>query len=346
MGRVAGCRVRKRAAVDDRKLAREEAAAIAAEIARTQWHGERKGTKSFAGAVASYIEDGQRPRSKGTLRRLEQILRAVGPRVSLADVDQNMIDKVRRAVLRGAPSPSTVKRGVVVPIRAVLNHAFRRGWCDRPTFEVPKEPEGRTRRFLPAEVDRLIPAAAPHLRPLLIFFVCTGARVSEALDLDWSDVDLVGARATFWKTKSGKRRVATMPPRAVAALVELPHREGPVFRWETKRPTKKREGLPKRVTAYADHEREGGGQFKTAWASALRRAGLDSAFTPHDLRHTWASWHYAVHNNLLALQVEGGWSSSRLVERYVHLLPEGHRESIRAFWHQLDTKATGDRASA
>jgi integrase len=45
-----------------------------------------------------------------------------------------------------------------------------------------------------------------------------------------------------------------------------------------------------------------------SWYGALRRAGLDPELTPHDLRHTWASWHYTFNRDLLALKQEGGWS--------------------------------------
>jgi integrase len=51
---------------------------------------------------------------------------------------------------------------------------------------------------------------------------------------------------------------------------------------------------------------------------AIRRAGLEPELTPHNLRHTWASWHYALNRNLLALKIEGGWSPIALVKRYLH----------------------------
>ena len=107
--------------------------------------------------------------------------------------------------------------------------------------------------------------------------------MSEAIELDWRDLDLSGARAIFWRTKTGERRVAQLPPRAVLKLASLPHREGPVFRWS------------KSLRAYADRGREEGGHIKRAWRSAIRRAVVDPEVTPHDLRHTWASWHYALH---------------------------------------------------
>jgi len=230
----------------------------------------------------------------------------------------------------------------------------------------PKQTEGRTNYLLPAEMRRLVMAAAPHLKPLLIFLVGTGARMGEALELQWRDVDLVGARATFWGTrinaegqkrrgtKGGKRRVARLPPVVVQALAALPHRDGTVFRWQTKTPV--RPGMaPPRVSEYADKDRQGGGQIKTAWNGALRRAGLDvndgyPRLTPHDLRHTWASWHYAVHKDLLLLKKEGGWSSVTLVERYAHLLPAGQVVEIAAFWrvgyevdgHGVDTGPAAD----
>jgi len=71
----------------------------------------------------------------------------------------------------------------------------------------------------------------------------------------------------------------------------------------------------------------------------LHRAGLDPELTPHDLRHTFASWHYALNRDLLALKVGGGWSSVALVERYAHLLPAGQEDAIWQFlgWHQAGT---------
>jgi hypothetical protein len=40
--------------------------------------------------------------------------------------------------------------------------------------------------------------------------------MAEALELEWRDVDLTGARAIFWRTKTGARRVAALLPAAIA----------------------------------------------------------------------------------------------------------------------------------
>jgi hypothetical protein len=75
-GTVAGQRIRRRAQSDDPRLAREEAAALEAELLRTQWHGERRGTRSFAAAVTSYVEAA--PRREADRLRLNRILMAIG----------------------------------------------------------------------------------------------------------------------------------------------------------------------------------------------------------------------------------------------------------------------------
>ena len=323
-GTVAGTRVRRRAQSDDPKLAAEEAATIETDLLRTAWHGERRGSRTFAEAVTSYLEAA--PRSESTKARVRRLLLALGT-TTLGEIDQGSISRLRSKVLRHDATSATVERGIIVPLRAILRHAHRRGWCDPPVFEMARRNEGRTLYFLPDEADRLIAAAAPHIRPLLIFLLSTGARMSEAIELEWRDVDLQGGRAIFWRTKTGKRRVATLPPRAVAALASIPYRDGRVFRWGK---------VPR---TYSDRGREEGGHIKRGWKGAIRRAGLDPKLTPHDCRHTWATWHYGIHKDLLALKIEGGWSSVALVERYAHLLPAGHEAAIRQFlgWHQDGT---------
>lgn len=322
-GVVAGIRVRRRAQSNDAKLARKETALLEADILNTAWHGERRGARSFSEAVVAYFD--AEPRSDATKARYNRVLRALGD-AKLSDISQDTVTALRRKLLRPDHKPATVTREIINPLRAVMRLAQERRWCDAPKFRVPAETAGRTLYLLPHEVERLIAAAAPHLQPLLTFLVGTGARMSEAIELDWQDVDLVGARAIFWRTKGGKRRNAYLPPAVIAALANLLHRQGPVFRWRD------RAGIEH---DYVDRERRRGGQIQTAWAGALKRAGLPAEYNPHDLRHTWASWHYALNRDLLALKIEGGWSSITLVERYAHLLPAGHQAAIAKFFGHL-----------
>jgi len=238
----------------------------------------------------------------------------------------------------------------------------------------------RTRWLRPQEAQALVAAAAPHLRPLITFIYCTGARLREALGLEWGDVDLANARAVLRnvKAKPGdvRDRHVDLPPAAIAALsaivcstmvdgkaVPTDRRAGAVFRRD--------DGL-----AYATLESVGGGQIKAAWATACRKAGFAGDWhqgnqgvrrerrldprtnsivvrewpivrrwwtprdvTPHVLRHTWASWRYAFHRDILRLKAEGDWSSVSLVERYAKLVPAGMLPGILAAWGMGDTLA-------
>jgi integrase len=310
-------RVQQRARSNDPRLAEEETRILEAEILRTDWHGERRGARSFAAAVKSYLDT--QSRRENEKRRLQRLLLALGD-VRLSEVDQDAVTRLRESMLRPEAKPGTIAREITTPINAILRHANKRGWCEIPAIEAPRPSQGRTAFMMPDEAERLIVAASDHIKPLLVFLISTGARMSEGLYLEWRDVDLAGGRAIFWadRTKSGRRRNAEIPPRAVIAIANLPHRDGMIFRRPDGRP-------------YEDTAGRYGGQIKTAWRGAIRRAGLRDELTPHACRHTWASWHYALHKDLLRLKMEGGWSTTAMIERYAHLMNEGYQNDIRRF---------------
>ena len=314
-GTVLGRRIQRRAQSNQRRLAGAEAAALETQILQTQWFGAKPASKTLGEAMLSYADAA--PRSRRTLQHLIRLIEALGENTPLNTIDQAAVTKARDKLLKPDTSPATYIRAVIAPLRAVLVYAAKQDWLDRvPYFTIPKQPRGRTRFLLPAQAEALIEAAAPHLRPLLVFLIGTGARMSEALELEWRDVDLAGRRVIFWVTKSGKRRVASLPPRVVIVLAELPDREGHVF-------------LSHRGQPYWSSDRNAGGQIKVGWKGALRRAGLDPELSPHDLRHTWATWRLATDtqpNALMRLRDEGGWSSVTLVERY-GTLPATRRQS-------------------
>lgn len=337
-GAQTGVRVRIRAGTDDAKLAREEAAAIEARMLRDAHHGERRGARGWGEAVASYLT--HQARAAGTQALLIRLTRHFGD-TPLREIGQEAVDRARAIVLRPEARPGTVLRNLVVPVRAILGHAHKRGWCDLPLIEAPAQPAGRTRALLPDEYLQLHAAAAPHLRPILTWLVGTGCRMGETLALNWGQVDLGAARATLEAdtTKAGRRRGVALPPAVVAALagldyaarepttgrrIRVAHRTGAVFRTD--------EGV-----AYTPRD-EGGTGLKKAMEGAASRAKLPGV-TTHTLRHTFASWHYALHRDLLALRDAGGWSAVSLVERYAHVMPSGHEAAINAIWgwHRADT---------
>jgi integrase len=320
VGTVAGQRIRQSARTADKRLAEEARAELEASLYRGAVFGARA-VVTWAQAVNSYLDAAPRSASENArLLRLHDHL--TGKRLS--DINQALVDRIIQSRCRPNAQPATKLREVITPIRAVLAHAARRQWCDMPALEAPKGASGvkRTRWLTPAEVERLAANAAPHLAPLILFLAGTGARLSEALALEWADVDLKHGRVLLRDTKQGRDRVAELPPRSVAALANLPHRAGHVFRPPTRR--------GKQATSYAETGGLYGGQIATAWAGACRRAKITDA-TPHTLRHTWASWHYAMHRDLMRLKADGDWSTITQTERYTKLVPGTMVAEIRKF---------------
>jgi integrase len=328
-GAERGIQVRRRAGTDDPALAREEAAALERQILRDYHHGARRADRTWLQAAEAYLKHQQR--GVTTLALIRRLSLHIGD-APLSSITAETADRARHALLRPGHAPATALRNVYVPLQAVLVFAHRRGWCDPPRFDLPQPSKGRTRFLMPAEFARLRDHAAPHLATLLTLGICTGCRAGEMLGMDWSDVDLAGGRAILWEgaTKSGKRRVVHLPPAAVAALATLPHREGRVILSPR--------GEPYRLA----REKGGGGQVKTALNAACRRAGIEPIGL-HVLRHTWASWHYALHRDLVRLREDGRWASVAQVETYAHMMPAGHEAAIRAIRGEMHEARTDFR---
>ncbi|MFN8829870.1 MAG: tyrosine-type recombinase/integrase [Labrys sp. (in: a-proteobacteria)] len=298
VGTVRGIRIRESTGTADRRKAEEIRARRENEILDQSIHG-RAVTVTFASAVVSYVTGG------GEKRNLEKLVRELGNR-RLAEIDQELIDATARKLYPSC-KPSSHARRVYTPISAVLRHAASYGWCAERTFRRPEPSPVKTRWLRPAEAQRLIEACSPHMAKLVLFLLYTGARVSEAVYLDWANVDLSRQHAVFVDTKNGEERGAPLHPAIVSILANLPHRDGAVFRRPDGEPYERRAG---------DHT---GGQIKTAFNAAVRRAKLPGGVTPHTLRHTWATWEYAAHKDIYRLMRLGGWKTESMVRRYVKI---------------------------
>jgi integrase len=199
--------------------------------------------------------------------------------------------------------PATRNRQVIAPVQAIINHCAKRGLCAPlmvERFFVPKhQPKVATRAWL----DKFMGAASPHLAAFACFMAMTGARVSEAIRLDWEDVDLGAATALLRLTKNGDPRVASLPPALLARLSSLPDREGAVFRYASRQ------------------------SFQTPWANAEKRAGIEH-IKPHDAgRRLFASEMVQAGVDPVTVAKAGGWKSVRMVVE-VYAQPADTREAV------------------
>jgi integrase len=279
-----------------------------------------RAVKTFAEAAISYVESRQpkgvqRDCLIGHVRRDGNISRCLVTDfegVLVADVDQEMVNRVR-ATRCAHMKPGTFVRNVLTPLTAVLRHAAKQKWCDVPApFDRPKYDDKLDRWATYEEADRLLAASSDHLRPLLLFLMLTGARMSEALELSWQDVDLANRWLVFTKTKNGEQRGIPIHPQLVELLGKL--RDAPASKFSD------RVFLTHKSRPYRDTGRTGGGQIKTAWATACRRAGIEK-IRPHDLRHTFATWLMMTGQASDRIRDEiMGHASSSMGNRYAHIV--------------------------
>jgi integrase len=162
------------------------------------------------------------------------------------------------------------------------------------------------RRLAHWKANPTAPTANDTSPALLLAYA--GLRSQEALQLDWRHVNLRTRTLTIDRTKSGRARVVPMHPRVDAMLFGMWHAagkpaRGPVF-------------LSARGRPYADTRGLGGNPLKNAHKEACRRAGV-TQFRLHDWRHDLAARFLIEGADVRSLMQIMGWSSPRMVQRYV-----------------------------
>lgn len=192
-----------------------------------------------------------------------------------------------------------------------------------PPLIEEKKPKRKRRRLpfipRPSDVDALI-AAAPNTRDRLIaqVLVMTGLRVAELCSLDILDIDLAGERLLVKQGKGSKDRVVPIPARLIPSLREWIGARimGPLFpspRGGKRLSTRAVQKLMKRLAAAA-HLPE---------ALAARR------YTPHKLRHRYATNAWRKTKNIKIVQELLGHESISTTEIYTHCENEDLQEAVR-----------------
>lgn len=304
-----GRRHRKSTGTDDKNLAQ----ALAAKWQQESFMEHHFGIMPdypFQEALLRYANERKRQNAESyeeSLKyRLQFLLDRFG-KLNVSEITAALLQRFAEERLETRKGETVQKE--LSTIRAILNKERRE---DRLAFVPPfprirKEP-GRCRWLTLDEEQRLINAAAKHLKPLIAFAVDTGGRRSELLELDWSNVDLGRGRITFVKTKNGENRSIRLTARAKAILEELgPKETGPVFTYGGK--------------AIRD--------VKTAFDYARAKAGLDDVRF-HDLRHTFASRLVQQGVSLYEVMHLTGHKSVSMVQRYAHLAPDFQESAIAA----------------
>lgn len=228
-------------------------------------------------------------------------------------------------------SPSTVNRALAL-LKTLFGKAVEWGRIEtNPATRVKKlrEPEGRERFLTHEEAGRLLAAANPEFRKILLVALGTGMRRGEILALEWTDLDLVRGIINVVMTKSGRARKIPMSGTVAAALGGIPRRGKYVF-WNEETKTRIKD-------------------VKTAFRATCSRAkkNPDDEKDPgitglrfHDLRHTALSWMFQEGVNIKTVQAIAGHASIEMTARYIHDKPENLRIAVEKIGEIIDTAKT------
>ena len=136
-----------------------------------------------------------------------------------------------------------------------------------------------------AEFNALIEATTEYWRPLMEFLVVSGCRWGEASALKPGDIDIEAGTVKIrraWKHSSEGYKIGPPKTRRSRRTIKVP---ASTLAKLTYAPTDdwvfvNRDGGPVRYMGFR----------RRVWDKAVARAKLDPPPTPHDLRHTCASW--------------------------------------------------------
>lgn len=300
---------------------KREAEALAATWVKKDFLAEHLGIAPYVGfneALLRYAKVNKRDHPRGFMRstryRLEHLKQHFG-HLSLSEITLRVIEDYMDMRLETV-THATAQKDVSI-LRAILNRAYREGLVEKAP-RIPKFRPVKARcRWLTAEEEaRLVASAPKHLKPIVVFAVETGGRLSEILRLDWRDVNFPHDRFTFRDTKNGEDRTIRLTDRARATLTALGVKDsGPVFTFR---------GKPMKTV-------------KTSFEKARTLAGLEDVRF-HDLRHTFASRLVQGGVPLYDVMHLTGHKSLEMVQRYSHLAPDYQDRAIgalNAFGHSL-----------
>lgn len=199
---------------------------------------------------------------------------------------------------------STINRKFASLSKILRKHQKNGGLATLPDFGKLPERNGRIRYLTHHEEQSLLERLETedhNYAQLSRFLAETGARIGEALQLNW--VDIVANNVTFWETKSYRPRTIPLSLRAQDVIAQqrksLAGKPGPF-----------------QNVAYA--------RFRKGWNIAKDKTEMrnDRQVVPHVLRHTCASRLAQSGVDIKRIQEFLGHRTLSMTLRYAHLSPK------------------------
>lgn len=169
-------------------------------------------------------------------------------------------------------------------------------------------PRPKRNRYLPnilskEEVQKIITSIenSKHRTIISLYYAC-GLRLSEALNLQWSDIDFDRKLIHLKSAKGRKDRIVPLPEKLSEALFNLMR------------------GTTLRGFVFNGYnEGYSGRSVQAVLRRAVAKAGINKRVTVHTLRHSYATHLLEMGTDLRYIQELLGHSSSKTTEIYTHV---------------------------
>lgn len=283
-GTLAGHRLRGSSGTSNKETAQRIASSIEDKFWKRGLDGKEKGL-TWPKAVALYLSAGKQSRFMPKLVKY-------WVDAKIADINSGSI---RQAAIDLYPQAknSTRNRQVIVPMLAVINHCAELNLC--PPMKMKRfKVETKIKKPVTLEWINAFEAHCerPDIRALAVFLFATGARISEARNVKWDDIDFGRRKVLIRQSKIGEEREAHLPPHLFVTLANLGRDASPF-------------DVP--YTSARD-----------AWARTTKAAGIEP-LTFHSCRHGFATTLHDKGVGVKTIAKAGGWKSAQhLFQTYLH----------------------------
>jgi integrase len=259
----------------------------------------------------------------------------IGPKTTCEEINQEFLTEVAKGLTRPGSTPASFKRQVIAPVAAVQRFANSQ-WgagqgCPLQTFRSVRQPIVSKNILWPSEAQDLVRLASANgdyqLVAIIVIGVCEGLRRAELHNLRWTAIDRMRQVTMVEDCKGDEfdkrtRIISDARPATWAALDHL---------------KRQRDQTSDRLFTGVRGDPVGLQAFGNTTNAALRKlaaqAGIRKRVHLHLLRHSAASWHYAVVKDFERVRVRMDWRSLAITHRYVHLLPPHLVSEVEDFWN-------------
>jgi integrase len=259
---------------------------------------------------------------KRSIGRDEQLYKRIEPQfghVPMKEITRLQVQQFQRKLSAEALSPATVNQHLQL-MRRLFNLGVEWQFLDRNVLTRIKllHVDNRRETFLTeTQIEDLVEVIKTDDNRLvcmiILFLLSTGARVSEALNIEWDHIDFENALWKIPASNSKSKRIKHLPlsESALWALKAVQKKDDSPFVFASPVTGKALTGI------------------RRTWYKLRRNAGLPSNIRMHDLRHTFASRLVSAGESLYVVQQMLGHADPRTSQRYAHLSMDAQRKAAK-----------------